>query len=91
MEIYIFTRFHSKAGNAAAVEQALRAVVGPSREENGCPNNRGREQRRTPCTEFLETVRREKALVHSGRQTRPGTLCHERVCCLNTVLYLRLR
>jgi quinol monooxygenase YgiN len=36
MEIFIFARFHAKPGNEAAVEQALRDVAGPSREEPGC-------------------------------------------------------
>ena len=36
MELYIFGRFHARAGAAAGVEAALRAVVPPSRSEPGC-------------------------------------------------------
>ena len=36
MELYIFARFHAREGCEGAVEQALRAVVEPSREEPGC-------------------------------------------------------
>jgi quinol monooxygenase YgiN len=31
-----FVRLHSRAGEEGAVEQALREVMGPSREEEGC-------------------------------------------------------
>jgi len=33
---YVFVRLHSRAGEEAAVEEALREVTGPSREEPGC-------------------------------------------------------
>jgi quinol monooxygenase YgiN len=36
MELFIFARFHARAGNEAALEQALGEVVVPSREEPGC-------------------------------------------------------
>jgi quinol monooxygenase YgiN len=36
MEILIFTRFHARPGTEAAVEEALRDVVLPSRAEAGC-------------------------------------------------------
>ncbi|MEP6475397.1 MAG: putative quinol monooxygenase [Gemmatimonadota bacterium] len=36
MDLTIFARFHSRPGQAAAVEAALRAVVPPSRREPGC-------------------------------------------------------
>ena len=36
MELFIFGRFHAHPGHETAVEQALRNVVGPSREEAGC-------------------------------------------------------
>jgi quinol monooxygenase YgiN len=35
-ELYIFARFHAREGCEGAVEQALRAVLEPSREEAGC-------------------------------------------------------
>ncbi|HEY6331158.1 MAG TPA: putative quinol monooxygenase [Blastocatellia bacterium] len=36
MELYIFARFHARAGNESKVEQALHAVVPPTCEEPGC-------------------------------------------------------
>ena len=33
MELFIFGRFHARPGDESAVEEALRHVVGPSREE----------------------------------------------------------
>jgi quinol monooxygenase YgiN len=36
MELFIFARFHARAGQENAVEQALRDVAGPSRREPGC-------------------------------------------------------
>jgi quinol monooxygenase YgiN len=36
MELFIFARFHARAGHDAAVEAALRDVVPPSRAEPGC-------------------------------------------------------
>ena len=35
-EIFIFTRFHALPGSESGVEEALRAVVTPTREEAGC-------------------------------------------------------
>ena len=36
MELYIFARFHARAGNEEAVADALRDVLAPSRKEPGC-------------------------------------------------------
>jgi quinol monooxygenase YgiN len=36
MEMFIVARFHARAGEEDAVEEALREVAGPSREEPGC-------------------------------------------------------
>ena len=36
MALFIFTRFHAAAGKESAVAEALRDVVGPSREEVAC-------------------------------------------------------
>jgi len=36
LELFIFGRFHARPGDEGAVEDALRTVVGPSREEAGC-------------------------------------------------------
>ena len=36
MELFIVARFHARPGDESAVEETLRDVVGPSREEAGC-------------------------------------------------------
>ena len=36
MELFIFARFHARAGQESAVADALGDVVGPTREEPGC-------------------------------------------------------
>jgi quinol monooxygenase YgiN len=36
VELFIFVRFHARPGQEGAVAEALRDVLGPSREEEGC-------------------------------------------------------
>jgi quinol monooxygenase YgiN len=36
MELFIFARFHARAGQEKAVEQAIADVIGPTRREPGC-------------------------------------------------------
>jgi len=36
MELFIFARFHARPGQEAAVAEALRDVLAPSRQEEGC-------------------------------------------------------
>ena len=36
MDQYVFVRLHAREGEEAGVEEALRDVSGPSREETGC-------------------------------------------------------
>ena len=36
MDQYVFVRLHAREGEESAVEEALREVTGPSREESGC-------------------------------------------------------
>jgi quinol monooxygenase YgiN len=36
MELYIFGRFHARAGNEGAVAEAINDVLIPTREEAGC-------------------------------------------------------
>jgi quinol monooxygenase YgiN len=36
VEQYVFVRLHAREGEESAVEQAVRGVAGPSREEKGC-------------------------------------------------------
>lgn len=36
MEQFVFVRLHARQGQEQAVEEALREVMGPSKEEEGC-------------------------------------------------------
>jgi quinol monooxygenase YgiN len=36
MKLFIFARFHARAGQELAVAEALRDVLGPTRAEAGC-------------------------------------------------------
>jgi len=36
VEQYVFVRLHARVGEEKAVEEALREVMGPTREEPGC-------------------------------------------------------
>jgi quinol monooxygenase YgiN len=36
MDLFIFARFHARAGEEAALAQALEEVLGPTRQEPGC-------------------------------------------------------
>ena len=36
VEQYVFVRLHAREGQESAVEEALRGVTGPSRDEAGC-------------------------------------------------------
>ena len=36
VELFIFARFHARAGQQHAVEQSIRDVLNPTREESGC-------------------------------------------------------
>jgi quinol monooxygenase YgiN len=36
MELFIFARFHARAGDEEALEQTLQAVIKPTRSEAGC-------------------------------------------------------
>jgi quinol monooxygenase YgiN len=35
-ELFVFARFHARSGQEAALERALREVLGPTRDELGC-------------------------------------------------------
>lgn len=38
MEMFIFARFHARAGQEAALAEAIDEVLGPTRQEPGCKN-----------------------------------------------------
>jgi quinol monooxygenase YgiN len=68
MEIFIFTRFHALPGTEAAVEQALREVVVPTREEGGCLGIHAFRSIRDPQLFYIHSRWRDEAAfdLHAG-------------------------
>ena len=54
-ELFIFGRFHARAGEEAAVEQAIREVVGPTRAEPGCLGIHGFRSTREPRLFYIHS------------------------------------
>jgi quinol monooxygenase YgiN len=55
MELFIFGRFHARPGKESAVEEALRDVVGPSREEAGCLSIQAFRSAHDPCLFYIHS------------------------------------
>jgi quinol monooxygenase YgiN len=55
MELFIFARFHARKDQEDAVAQALREVVGPSREEAGCLGIRAFRSVRDPGLFYIHS------------------------------------
>jgi quinol monooxygenase YgiN len=55
MEVFIFARFHARAGDEQGVEQAIRAVSGPTREEAGCLSYHGFRSTRDPRLFYIHS------------------------------------
>jgi quinol monooxygenase YgiN len=68
MELYFFGRFHVRAGDENAFEDALREVVPPSREEKGCASIHAFRSLRDPQLFFIHSVwvNEEAFEVHSN-------------------------
>jgi quinol monooxygenase YgiN len=54
-ELFIFGRFHARPGEEAAVEQAIREVVGPTRAEPGCLGIHGFRATRDPRLFYIHS------------------------------------
>jgi quinol monooxygenase YgiN len=65
MELCIVARFHAQAGNEAAVAEALRATVAPSREEPGCLSIQAFRSIRDPRLFYIHSRWRDEAAFDS--------------------------
>lgn len=74
MELSIFGRFHARAGDESAVEEALCNVVGPSREEAGCLSIHAFRSARDPRLFYIHSRWVDEAAFdhHTGL---PRTVC----------------
>jgi quinol monooxygenase YgiN len=61
MELFIFARFHARAGREAEIEAALRAVAAPTRAEPGCLGYNAFRGIRDPRLFFVHSRWRDEA------------------------------
>jgi quinol monooxygenase YgiN len=68
MELFIFARFHAHAGQESAVEDALRNVIPPSREEPGCLSLHAFRSTRDPQLFYIHSrwVNEAAFDIHAG-------------------------
>ena len=68
MEIFIFARFHARAGHDAAVAKALLDVLAPTREEPGCVSIHAFRSIRDPRLFFIHSRWKDEAAfdAHGG-------------------------
>lgn len=55
MEQYVFVKLHARQGEESAVEEALREVTGPSRQEAGCLSFQTFRSMRDPRLFFIHS------------------------------------
>ena len=68
MDLFIFARFHARAGREAEVADALRDVVGLTREESGCLDIDAYRCTRDPRLFYIHSRWKDEAAfeVHAG-------------------------
>ncbi len=68
MELFVFARFHARAGQESAVEEALREVTGPSREEPTCLGFHVYRSTRDPGLFYIHSRWKDEAAfdIHGG-------------------------
>ncbi len=68
MELFIFARFHARPGNEGAVAEALRDVLGPSRDEPGCLRMHAFRSMRDPQLFYIHSRWKDEAAFerHAG-------------------------
>ena len=68
MELFIFARFHAGPGNEAAVMEAMREGLGPTREEPGCLSISAFRSTRDPQLFYIHSRWKDEAAFdyHAG-------------------------
>ncbi len=68
MELFIFARFHARAGSERAVAEALSSVLGPSREEDGCLSIHAFRSTREPRLFYIHSRWKDEGAfeIHAG-------------------------
>jgi quinol monooxygenase YgiN len=68
MELFIFARFHARPGNEAAVADAMRDGLAPTRAEPGCVSIHHFRSIRDPRLFYIHSVWRNEAAFehHAG-------------------------
>ncbi len=61
MELFIFARCHARAGDEHEVEDAIREVSGPTREESGCPSYHAFRSTQDPRLFYIHSQWRDEA------------------------------
>ncbi len=82
MELFVFVRFHAAPGNESAVEEALRNVLGPSREEGGCVSIQSFRSIRDPRLFFIHSRWRDEAAFERHAKVSHTVRFMERVDAL---------
>ena len=68
MELFIFARFHARAGEEGGVAAALRDVLAPTREEPGCLSIHAFRSSRDPRLFYIHSRWKDEAAFdhHAG-------------------------
>lgn len=68
VELFIFARFRARPGNEAAVADALRDVLAPTRQEEGCVSIHAFRSVREPRLFYVHSCWRHEAAfdLHAG-------------------------
>ena len=68
MELFIFARFHARPGQEAAVAEAMREGLAPTREEPGCLSIHHFRSVRDPRLFYIHSVWKDEAAfeIHAG-------------------------
>jgi quinol monooxygenase YgiN len=68
MELFIFARFHARPGQESALAEALRDILGPSREEPGCLGIHAFRSIRDPQLFYIHSRWKDEAAfeIHAG-------------------------
>jgi quinol monooxygenase YgiN len=82
VEVFIFARFHARAGNEAAVADALLEVAAASREEPGCVSLQDFQSLRDPQLFYVHSRWKDEAAFENHAQLPHTVRFLERVAPL---------